>query len=72
MKRFFWSGLLLLAILLFLVALRTELLYLNLIVILLALLIYSKGSPILFEKYYKRRERLRNEYVERMAKRNKI
>lgn len=72
MKRFFWSGLLLLAILLFLVALRTELLYLNLIVILLALLIYSKGSRILFEKYYKRRERLRNEYVERMAKRNKI
>lgn len=72
MKRFFWSGLLLFAILLFLVALRTELLYLNLIVILLALLIYSKGSSILFEKFYKRRERLRNEYVERMAKRNKI
>lgn len=72
MKRFFWTGLLLLAILLFLIALRTDMLYLNLIVMVLALLIYSKGNPILFEKYYKRRERLRNEYAERMAERNKI
>lgn len=72
MQKIFWSILLFLATALFLIALKTQLLYLNLIVILLATLIYAKGRPILLKKYYLRRDRLREEYKARMAKSNKI
>ncbi|MGX7417289.1 hypothetical protein ACWOFR_00655 [Carnobacterium gallinarum] len=51
-----WFSLLMIAILLFIVALLTQLYVLNLIVIVLAVYIYKYGNPVLFKEYDAKRK----------------
>ncbi|MGM0237784.1 MULTISPECIES: hypothetical protein [Enterococcus] len=52
-----WYGLLFLAVVLFLTAMATKQVLLNLIVIGLAVYIYKYGSPILFKEYDEKRKK---------------
>lgn len=69
-----WYLLLFLAVILFLTAMATNQMILNLVVILLAIYIYKYGNPVLFKEYDEKRKKKIEEsmVVREAAKRHSI